>query len=243
MLLLSIHDVTPAHTARIAALEELLREVTATDARWALLVVPEYHGAHAIARDRHFQSWLRARADAGCEIFLHGWSHRDDAAHHGAAAWKARHMTAGEGEFLGLSRAEAGRRLREGYRLLEDILGRAPAGFIAPAWLYGAHAHAALVAAAVPLAEDHLKIWSPATGRRLARGPVISYASRSPARIRSSLLWSRLATTLLRPLPAVRLALHPHDTDAPVLLSEARRAIRQLAESRALGRYGELLAR
>lgn len=240
-LLLSLHDVTPAHHERIARLEGILAAAAERDAAWALLVVPDFHSRAPVAGDRSFVAWLRARAAAGCEVFLHGWSHRDEAEHSGAAAWKARRMTAGEGEFLGLSQAEARRRMHDGRALLEDIVGAPLAGFIAPAWLYGPGAVAALAAERFALAEDHWRVWSPATGTTLARGPVVTYASRTPARIRSSLLWSRAATTLLRPLPAVRLAVHPHDVDAPALTAEAARAIGAFALRRRLGRYRDLL--
>ena len=73
-------------------------------------------------------------------------------------------MTAGEGEFLGLSRAEASAGSPTAAALIEDVIGRPIAGFVAPAWLYGDGAHEALRQAAIPIAEDHFSVWSPATG-------------------------------------------------------------------------------
>ncbi len=41
-------------------------------------------------------------------MFLHGFIHRDDSAHHGAGPrLRAKFMTASEGEFLGLGQGEA----------------------------------------------------------------------------------------------------------------------------------------
>lgn len=237
-LILSIHDVTPAHSRRIGELEALLADTCGRDAAWAMLVVPEFHGEHHIGRDRGFQAWLRARAATGVEMLLHGWSHRDDA----PASWRARHMTASEGEFCGLTEAAARQRLRDGRALLEDILGQPVRAFVAPAWLYSPGARAALAAEGFAITEDHFSVWSPSSGAVLSRDPVISYASRSRGRIRSSLLWSRIATTVLQPFRTARLALHPHDTDAPELLTEARRAIAALARGRALARYDSLVA-
>ena len=92
-----------------------------------------------------YRAKLRAWAESGVEMLLHGWSHRDETGHHrGVASFKARHMTAGEGEFLGLSREEAARRLRDGRAALEDAIGRPVTGFVAPAWLCGDGARAAL---------------------------------------------------------------------------------------------------
>lgn len=239
-LLLSIHDVTPAHRERIARLEALIARATGGSSTYAMLVVPDFHGRAPIAGDRAFHGWLRARAEAGVEILLHGWFHRDQAKHSGAAAWKAKHMTAGEGEFLGLSLADATRRLRDGRALLEDILGRAVTGFVAPAWLYGDGARAALADEGFGQAEDHMRVWSPASGAVLARGPVVSYASRSGGRILSSLAWSRVATTALARLTTARVALHPHDVDVPALGRELRRAVQAFLVDRRLGRYDAL---
>ena len=240
-LLLSIHDVTPAHEGRIARLEALL-ERHAGAARHAMLVVPDFHGDWPISAHAAFRRWLRERAEAGVEMFLHGWSHRDDSRHAGAAdRWKATMMTAGEGEFLGLDEAEAGRRLREGRALVEDIIGRPVAGFIAPAWLYGEGAMAAIAAEGFALAEDHMKVWRPADGRVVSRGPVVTYASRTPARLASSLMVSRTATWALRPLRDLRLAVHPGDADSPPLMAEIERSLKSYMRRRTPARYAELL--
>ncbi|HTK35242.1 MAG TPA: polysaccharide deacetylase family protein [Caulobacteraceae bacterium] len=239
-LILSIHDVSPAHEDRIARLIEPI-ERHAGAARYAMLVVPDFHGDWPIGRYPTFQRWLRNLADAGVEMFLHGWSHRDDSVHAGAGArWKATMMTAGEGEFLGLDQAEAARRLREGRALLEDITGGPLAGFVAPAWLYGEGALAAIAAEGFALAEDHLKVWRPADGRVLSRSPVITYASRTPARLASSLMVSKAATLALGPLRDLRLAVHPGDADSPALMSEIDRALKVHLRRRTPARYADL---
>jgi predicted deacetylase len=174
-------------------------------------------------------------------MFLHGWRHLDDSSHAGgAASFKAKHMTAGEGEFLGLSEAEAVRRMRDGRAVVEDAIGRPVAGFIAPAWLYGPGAMAALASEGFALAEDHMKVWRPADGQVLAKGPVITWASRSPGRIRSSLFFSRLARFGLRPLRTVRVAVHPGDTTVPALLDSLDATLDALLPGRIAGRYGDL---
>ena len=240
-LLLSIHDVSPAHEARIARLIDLI-ERRAGAAAYAMLVVPDFHGEWPIARFPAFRRWLRAQAEAGVEIFLHGWSHRDDTRHAGAAdRWKASVMTAGEGEFLGLDEAEARRRLQAGRALLEDSIGRPVAGFIAPAWLYGEGAMAAIAAEGFALAEDHLRVWRPRDRRVLSRGPVITYASRTPARLASSLMVSKAATIGLGFLRDLRLAVHPGDADSPALMQEIERALGVHLRQRAVSRYAELV--
>jgi len=218
ILLASIHDVGPRFESEVDRLVDRVEAHVGTG-RFAMLVVPDHWGEAPLSQSPAFAARLRRWADNGVEMFLHGWSHRDDSAHADArAAWKAKHMTAGEGEFLGLSEAEATRRLRAGREVVEDAIGRPVAGFIAPAWLYGPGAHAAVRHEHFPLAEDHMQVWDPASGDVLARGPVITWASRSRARIRSSLAFAALARFALQPLRTVRLAVHPGDAHVPSLL-------------------------
>ncbi len=148
-------------------------------------------------------------------------------------------MTAGEGEFLGLSRDVAATRIASGRALIEDVIGRPIDGFVAPAWLYGPEALEALRDAALPIAEDHLHVWSPATGRRLASGPVITWASRTRMRLASSLA----AAALLRhaPLKVLRIGVHPPDVRHPALVASIGKTFRHARRSRRAGRYSDLL--
>src|SRR3546814_10127916 len=97
--------------------------------------------------------------------------------------------------------------------MIEQVIGRPIAGFVAPAWLYGEDSLAALAAQNIRLIEDHFRVWNPQKSTVFARGPVVTYASRSRTRIASSILWSRLATVLLARASTVRLAVHPHAVD------------------------------
>lgn len=240
-LLASIHDVGPGFAREIDQLVDLLeRHVGA--ARFAMLVVPDHWGAHPLAADRAFQTRLRGWAEAGIEMFVHGWFHRDTAAHSGAAAFKARHMTAGEGEFLGLDEDTALARMRDGAALIADVTGHAPAGFIAPAWLYGPGARAALRRSGLALAEDHWRVWNAADDTVLARGPVVTWASRSNARAASSIGFAALARVALPALPTVRVAVHPGDVTRPELLASIEATLSRFARSHRPARYAELRA-
>ena len=188
-----------------------------------------------------FAAKLRSWAEQGIEMFVHGWFHQDRSAHTGVAALKARHMTASEGEFLGLTRSEASQRMADGKALVEDMIGRAAAGFIAPAWLYGPGAMEALAESGFALAEDHMKVWRPKTGEVLARGPVITWASRSRARTASSLLAAALGRNCLGLLPTVRVAVHPGDVTKPVIMDSIDKTLSALTRNRAIGRYADLL--
>jgi len=238
LLLTSIHDVSPRFEREVDGLLELLRPYVGD--RFAMLVVPNHWGDAPIVPGSAFAKRLRSWADAGVEMFLHGFYHRDDSSHASAtAAARARLMTAGEGEFLGLSRVEATSRIAEGRSLLEDIIGRPVTGFVAPAWLYGDGSRQALREAELPIAEDHLRVWSPATGKQLARGPVITWASRSRLRLASSLA----AAAALRhiPLEVLRLGVHPPDINHPVLVRSVERTLRLAMSCRHAARYSDLL--
>lgn len=239
-LLCSIHDVGPAFETQVDRLADLLTGRLGGN-RFAMLVVPDHWGASPVTRASAFAARLRAWSDSGVEMFVHGWYHRDDASHAGARALKAQFMTASEGEFLGLDAAEAARRMRNGKALIEDIIGREVAGFIAPAWLYGPGAMEALGESGFALAEDHMKVWRPDSGTVLATGPVVTWASRSPARTASSIAFAGLARTLLRPLKTVRIAVHPGDTSKPELICSIERTLAAFARNREAGRYADLL--
>ncbi|MCA9662190.1 MAG: polysaccharide deacetylase family protein [Myxococcales bacterium] len=242
-VLVSVHDVTPRHFDRLRAIDALLRR-HGLAGRYAALIVPNFWHEWPLADHPEFLAWLRANLEEGVEPILHGYFHRDESRH--ASAWarlRGQALTAGEGEFLGLDREAARARIVAGQRLLRDHLGVTPEVFVAPAWLYSEGSLDALTELGVAVAEDHLRVWSPARGGEvLARGPVLSYASRSPARIAASLLWSRATTALAGPLPILRLAIHPHDLDVPALERELDRALEVIVRERAPMRYAELVA-
>lgn len=240
-LLLSIHDVGPRFETEVDRLvEHVSRHVDL--AHLAMLVVPNHWGDHPLAAGSRFASRLRSWSDRGVSLFAHGWYHRDDSRHAGAAPrFKARHMTAGEGEFLGLDQQTALQRMTDARALIEDISGKPVSGFVAPAWLYGAPALTALEQAGFALAEDHMRVWSPLTGATLARGPVITWASRSRARIASSLAAARILPPLLRFAPVVRIAVHPGDVHVPSLMLSIDDALRRVRRSHIPARYDDLL--
>lgn len=209
--------------------------------RLAMLVVPNHWGEAPIRAGSPFASRLRTWSDQGIEMFLHGFYHRDEGGHEGAGnRLKSRLMTASEGEFLGLSREDAADRIAKGRSLIEDVIGRKVDGFVAPAWLYGEGTIAALHDAALPLAEDHFRVWSPVTGEKLAGGPVITWASRTRMRLASSLA----AAAALRhaPLKVLRIGVHPPDVRHPALVRSIDKTFRSAARTRRAARYWDLLS-
>ncbi|HZU62214.1 MAG TPA: polysaccharide deacetylase family protein [Novosphingobium sp.] len=240
LLLASIHDVGPRSEAQVDQLIDIMAPILG-GMNMAMLVVPDHWGEAPLAQAPAFQAKLRGWAEQGVEMFVHGWFHKDLAQHTGMAAIKARHMTASEGEFLGLSHAEAARRMADGRKLIEDIIGRPTAGFIAPAWLYGEGARAALAESGFPLAEDHFRVWRPDSGQILTRGPVITWASRSKGRQRSSRFFAALARNALTGQGVARIATHPGDVTVPALVDSIRATYTRFMQGRRAGRYAELL--
>jgi predicted deacetylase len=237
--LASIHDVSPRFESDVDRLMDALQPHVGSTL--ALLVVPNHWGVSPIVPGTPFATRLRNLAASGSEIFLHGYFHRDHANYQRIAdRLRAACLTAGEGEFLALSRSEAVKRIERGRALLEDVTGQPIAGFIAPAWLYGKGAIQGLRDCAIPIAEDHLRVWSPADGAVLSRSPVITWASRSPARLRSSLL---TAAVLRRaPMSVLRIGVHPSDCQSPQLLQSIEKTFRLATCSRRPARYAELLS-
>jgi predicted deacetylase len=239
LLLASIHDVSPRFEGEVDRLIDLLSPHVGK--RLAMLVVPNHWGDAPIVPGSPFAGRLRNWAEQGIEIFLHGFTHRDEAQYSGAAdRLRARFMTASEGEFLGLSRTEAKVRIAEGRDLVEGVIGRPIDGFVAPAWLYGDGAREALAQSTIPLAEDHIRVWSPATGAELAWGPVITWASRTRIRLLSSLA----AAAALRhmPLNVLRIGVHPPDVRHPALVRSIGRTFTAARRNRRPARYGDLLS-
>jgi predicted deacetylase len=237
LLLASIHDVSPRFESEVDRLLDLLHPHVGR--QLAMLVVPNQWGDAPIVPGTPFATRLRYWSDAGMEIFLHGFFHRDDTRHGPAAArLRARFMTAGEGEFLGLTRRDATRRICDGRALLEDVTGQPVTGFVAPAWLYGEPSREALRELQIPLAEDHLSVWSPATGRRLAHGPVITWASRTRLRLAASIA----AAGMLRraPLEVLRIGVHPPDVRHAALVSSIEKTLDIAARRRRIARYSDL---
>lgn len=237
-LLLAIHDVCPRHENEVDRLRESLLRCGGT--RMAMLVVPNFWDRSPIVRGSPFAARLRNWAEEGVEIFLHGYVHRDDVEHVSPIArFKACHLTAGEGEFLGLGHFEATVRIEMGRRLLEDVIGVPIAGFIAPAWLYGRSAKAALADADIDMAEDHWRVWNPAADTTLAFSPVVTWATRTRRRMASSLTVAALARRL-SPFRVMRVGVHPGDCGEPEVMTSIVDTVSALGRTRMVSRYADL---
>jgi uncharacterized protein len=213
---IAIHDVAPATWPQCEVLIDLLQRVGAPAA--TLLVVPDYHRRGSIERDPGFIRAIDRRIAAGDEIALHGYHHLDDGpVPHSPLEWlKRRVLTASEGEFAALTEHEATIRIDAGLRMFER-LGWNVGGFVAPAWLLGDGARAALAKTRLLYSSTHAHLEILAGGHRV-RAPAISASTRSAWRRWTSRQWLRLARHALRDEALVRVALHPSDVTDPRIL-------------------------
>jgi hypothetical protein len=223
----SIHDVSPAWSAEV---EAALRACEDAGARPALLTVPNFHGRAPLLGDASFCARLRDLQARGHEVYLHGFFHRSGETSPGASGkadrlrwWFAqRVVSGGEAEMSDVSFDEGRRRLADGEDMLREA-GLRIDGFVAPAWSMPGWLLPLLAERGCRFTEDHLRVYDPQAGRRRA-SVVLNWASRSPARMASTVAWCRAAKYARRILPA-RIAIHPADMRVPLLRREITRML------------------
>jgi predicted deacetylase len=238
MLIVSIHDVSPAQANDVRAAWDLCVRL---DIVPALLVVPDWHGQWPLECHGGFVAWLRERAEDGAEILLHGERHDEVGLPRrfgdSVRAWG---RTLREGEFLTLDAASACERIGRGLRRLQ-ALGFRPCGFVAPAWLARDVAYSAAAAWGLKVAEDISTIHLLSRGLRLA-APVIRWSARTALRVHVSSLVATLRCILQRHAAVVRAAIHPPDMRSPRVTASVVRTLRSLRQHRRLARYCDLVA-
>jgi len=220
-LLITIHDVTPALAPRVEALWRLCESRGVVP---GLLVVPDWHGETAIESDAAFAAWLRARAAAGAEIFLHGERHDEVGLPRTVAdTLRAFGKTNKEGEFLTLDYDGARARIDRGVARLR-AMGLEPVGFVPPAWLAKPATHAAVRDAGLLVSEDDGAVYVHAPVRSV-RSPVVRWSGRGFVRAYGSALFERARWFFQRSAPVVRIALHPGDLAHPATAASIERGL------------------
>jgi hypothetical protein len=91
----------------------------------------------------------------------------------------------------------------------------------------------------MPIAEDHFRVWSPATGQQLARGPVVTWASRTRLRLVSSL--AAAAGLRRAPIEVLRVGVHPPDVRHPAVVRSIEKTMGAARRTRRPAHYSELL--
>ncbi len=222
----SIHDVSPATAPEVEAAVGLC---AAAGVRPALLVVPDFHGRAPLLGDPRFCARLRSLQAEGHEVYLHGFFHRsaeryDAARAPSRLAWlfAQRVASGGEAEMSDVSPAEGLARVEDGERVLREA-GLRVDGYVAPAWSMPPWLLPLLAGRGCQYTEDHLRVYDPA-GRRARASVVLNWATRSPARLASTVAWCRAAKHARALFPA-RIAIHPGDMRSRIVHREVERLL------------------
>ncbi|HEY0179624.1 MAG TPA: polysaccharide deacetylase family protein [Dokdonella sp.] len=229
-LCIALHDVAPATWPRCVRLLDRLDALGAPPL--TLLVVPDYHRRGRADADAAFVRAIDRRLARGDEVALHGYFHLDDAAPpRTPRQWLLRRrLTAGEGEFAALDERTAAARIDAGLAML-GRLGWHPHGFVAPAWLLGAGARAALATAPLRYTSTHTQL-VPLDGAPPVAAPCIGASARSAWRRRASRAGLALAGAATRNAPLLRVALHPADAEHADLLAAWSAVLAALLDAR-----------
>lgn len=239
MLLVSIHDVSPATALPVRRLWGLC---LARGVVPALLVVPNWHGEWPLESYPEMVRWIRDRQEEGAEIVLHGERH-DEAGLRRTLKDHVRALgkTDREGEFLTLNRNAARARLVRGLERLQG-LGLRPSGFVPPAWLAPDSTHEAVAALGLSFSEDDHSVWLHPSEQRIP-SPVLRWSTRSPLRAWASVAVAATRGRLQLGAPVARIALHPPDLDHPATRHSVDQALAHWLARHAPGRYADLAAR
>ncbi len=212
-LCVSLHDVAPATWGHCRDVLDAVREVAEVPV--TLLVVPAYRGA--CSAQPEFEEAMTAQLAAGHELALHGYFHVDPHVPSDVIDWFRRRIyTAGEGEFCGLSAAEAAERLTLGRRWF--AANRWPlAGFVAPAWLLGPGSWRALRETTGLQYTSTLTQMILLPEKQSIRAPCLTYSVRQAWRRPASIVWNSLLGRVAARAPVLRLGLHPYDAESKAI--------------------------
>lgn len=230
-LLVSLHDVTPVHAARLDRAEAVLRSLGIAEVTY--LLVPRFHDVPS-DENATFIRWCRAPRPFRVHWMLHGYLHRESAADTASTPgtwWKRRLLTGGEGEFLALQGDALHERLTQGRDVFRRCLDADPDGFVPPAWLAHPALRPALRDLGFAYTEDHHRLYQ-LQQSRARRAPVITWATRTLPRRVGSLVVCPTLRRMWRAQPVLRVALHPHDFDYPATVSNLTRLLRALVRER-----------
>ena len=240
-LVVSLHDVSPQTRVECA---EILAELAGLGvAKCSLLVIPDHHRRGHFLADAECCAWLRAQAQAGHELVMHGYYHerKRRAGESVAAKLTTRFYTANEAEFYDIGHDAAKvlvERAREDFRQL----GVEPQGFIAPAWLLSTEA-------VVPLLELGCGYTTRLGGvvdfksGRVFHSQSLVWSVRSAWRRQASRVWNPLLFHRLAANPLLRISIHPVDLQHAQIWRQIRALITRALADREPLTYHDWLTR
>ena len=243
-MVVSLHDLSPwtqpVFTAMLAELASLGVE------RTSLLVIPDHHHRGPMLADAGFCRWLEGLARQGHELVVHGYYHQRPA--RAGETWWQRGMTRiytqGEGEFYDLPLNEAGELLAQAQADFRQLDAPAPVGFIAPAWLLGSDAAAAVRKAGFRYTTylTGMRDFRMAEDAGFIPARSLVYSCRNRWRRAASLLWNAGLARRLHGGPLLRVSLHPPDYQHANIWQQVRRLVGEALRTREAVTYQEHLA-
>jgi predicted deacetylase len=240
-LLVSLHDVSPLTLDACQRAYAMLIEAGLAPRQLTAFVIPFHE--EQVRIDQHEPSirWLRARADEGVDLVMHGLTHRMSGRCWTPAGFARGHIFArGQGEFFTCDGAEAQRRLDQGTAILRRAgLEGATRAFIPPAWLLSPAAAAVVASAGFDFVERFAGIVTGPAHAPLAPR-VIGWGSLSELEARATALYAGWQAR--RTAVDTRLAVHPVDVDRPSQRRAVGRALGRLLSRMRPLRYSDFLA-
>ena len=222
-LVVSLHDVSPRTRP---ACERILADIAALGVpACSLLVIPDHHRRGHFHEDAAFCTWLREQARRGHEAVIHGYFHQR-ARRDGESAMQkmtTRIYTADEGEFYDLDRPTARALVTQAREEFRKI-GLDPHGFIAPAWLLGAEAEAALRELEIDYTTRLGSVLDLRTGTTHSSQSLV-WSVRSAWRRATSRVWNALLFQRLAANPLMRISIHPADIEHAAIWRQIRALI------------------
>ncbi len=247
-LVVSLHDVSPLTRDVFTSMLKELAGVGVT--KTSLLVIPNHHHRGHMLDDAGFCRWLEGLAKARHEVVIHGYYHqrRPRSGETVRQRWITGVYTMGEGEFYDLSYDEAASLLTQAKEDFSKLDIPVPSGFIAPAWLLGPAASAAVHEARFSYTTLLTGVCSLAvkahdSRRDFVRSQSLVYSCRNAWRRACSLLWNAGLRLRLRTSPLLRLGLHPPDHQHTAIWQQILRAAREEAARRDVITYHEFYDR
>ena len=234
-VLVSLHDIAPCHLSRLRRAEQLLVQWGVPKVSY--LFVPDYHQQNQGLEKSllsSFKQWALEEKGFVLQWLLHGYYHLETAARPGEAnrklspknRLKRAFLTAGEGEFPGLSAAETRERIQKGKRFFIDFFHCAPETFVAPAWLFNPGLIPVLKEQRFHMTEDHSFIYLLERDSKIP-APVITWTTRTPLRKYISRIGCPLLSHFWSARDLVRIALHPFDFDHPATINSIEKVIKE----------------
>jgi uncharacterized protein len=206
-LLVSMHDVTPAHAKAVREALDLLDDIGVQGV--SLLAVPEYHGTH-LGESSSFVEWLHRRGRWSDEIVLHGWRHIEHERPKGLMRNLRRtFLTRGEGEFLGIERETCSDLVGKGLARLNSLALEAQ-GFVAPAWLIEPALYPVLHEAGMRYTTRQMSVIDLKHNLKIG-APTIVLRGSSKLMSKLSRFSNNLWKQFLTGHPVLRVAVHPVD--------------------------------